>query len=662
MKSSILILSLLISSSLSFQSFLNIDFKQLFNEGSVHFPQKDGVLILTSETIEEAINTYPRLAILMFAPWCPHCKEFYPEIVKALKEPEMKKMGVVFGRVDIEYNTKVAEDYKVRGMPTVIYFENGVKKELYGGGRSSNNIVEWFYKKLISKTHNLQSLEEIKTYEKPFVHKFIYFGNNPERIKQYEEFIQQNDDTVFGLVKDEKLIKEYGKTPETLVLFKNFDDPPFVDIKNITKENIDKEIKLNQFPLIFDNCGTLLSLMSVYRFPGLFLLRNENDKEKTPAIDKSFFNLAKEHRTKIMFCKIDLKDDLADRIIKVSNMTKPSAEKNEPGILILDFKKGVNKFISEDFFPTFTVEGMEKFINDYASGKIKPPVRSEEIPEKQEKAVYKLVNKSFKKEVLDSNVNVFVKFYSPHCPHCVKLEPAFNELAEKLKYNKNLIVAEYNLAANDFDWFEIRGYPTLIMFKAGDKEHHITYEGNRTVEDMMNFVIANLGEVKDEKEINKLKEEEEKKRKEEEKKIKKEEEKKKKEEEEKKRKEDEEKKRKEEEKKRKEEEEKKRKEEENKKLKEEEEKKKKAEEDKKLKEEEEKKRKAEEDKIKKKAEEEKKIKDEEEKRRKEKEEKRKKEKEESKKKIEEDLKSKAQEDTKKKKGKKNKKKEKKDKN
>jgi len=638
MKSFVLILTLLISSSLSFQSCLNIDFKQLFNEGSVHFPQKDGVLILTSETIEEAINTYPRLAILMFAPWCPHCKEFYPEIVKALKEPEMKKMGVVFGRVDIEYNTKVAEDYKVRGMPTVIYFENGVKNEIYGGGRSSNNIVEWFYKKLISKTHNLQSLEEIKTYEKPFVHKFIYFGNNPERIKQYEDFIQQNDDTIFGLVKDEKLIKEYGKTPETLVLFKNFDDPPFVDIKNITKENIEKEIKLNQFPLIFDDCGTLLSLMSVYRFPGLFLLRNENDKEKTPAIDKSFFNLAKEHRTKIMFCKIDLKDDLADRIIKVSNMTKPSAEKNEPGILILDFKKGVNKFISEDFFPTFTVEGMEKFINDYAAGKIKPPVQSEEIPEKQEKAVYKLVNKSFKKEVLDSNVNVFVKFYSPHCPHCVKLEPAFNELAEKLKYNKNLIVAEYNLVANDFDWFEIRGYPTLIMFKAGDKEHHITYEGNRTVEDMMNFVIANLGEVKDEKEDKKLKEEE---------------------------------------KKRKEEEERKRKEEENKKLKEEEEKKRKAEEDKKLKEEEEKKRKAEEEKKRKeeeerkrKEEENKKLKEEEEKRRKEKEEKRKKEKEERKKKIEEerkkkieeDLKSKAEENTEKKKEKKNKKKEKTDKN
>ena len=554
MKSFTLILSLLLSSALSFQSCLNFDYKQLLHEGSVHFPQKDGVLILTSETIDEAIKTYPRLAILMFAPWCPHCKEFYPEIVKALKNPEMKKMGVVFGRVDIEYNTKVSEEYNIRGMPTVIYFENGVKNVVYGGGRNHNNIVEWFHKKLISKTHLLKSLEEIKPYERPPVHKFIYFGKNPERIKQYEEYIQQDDDTVFGLIKDDKLIKEYGKTPETLVLFKNFDDPPYVDIQNITKENIKNEIKLNKFPLIFDDCNYLLNLMSMYRFPGLFLLRNENDTEKTPTIDKTFSNLAKEHRTKLMFCKLDLADEIAKRMIKVGNMTKASSEKNEPGILILDFVKGFNKFILEDFYPTFNVENMEKFINDYAAGKIRPPIRSEEIPEKQEKAVYKLVNKSFQKEVLDSNINVFVKFYSPNCPHCIRLEPAFNELAEKLKYNKNLIVAEYNLVANDFDWFSIRGYPTLIMFKAGDKEHHITYEGNRTVEDMMNFVIANLGEVKEQKEDKKLKEEEEKKKEkaeEEEKKKKEEEEKKKKAEEEKKRKEEKEKKRKEEEEKKK---------------------------------------------------------------------------------------------------------------
>ena len=128
MKCFSLLLSLLISLSLAFNSCLNVDYLELLRDDPVHFPQKDGILILTSETIDEAIKTYPRLAVLMFAPWCPHCKALYPEMASALKDPLMKKMGVVFGRVDIEYNTKVQEDYNIRGMPTVIYFENGERK------------------------------------------------------------------------------------------------------------------------------------------------------------------------------------------------------------------------------------------------------------------------------------------------------------------------------------------------------------------------------------------------------------------------------------------------------------------------------------------------------------------------------------------------------
>ena len=500
MKSYTLIISILITLTLSFKSSLNIDYKELLKDSSVHFPQKDGILILTSETIDEALKTYPKLAILMFAPWCPHCKAFYPEMAKALEIPLMKKMGVVFGRVDIEYNEKVQTDYEVYGLPTVIYFENGAKKEIYGGGRTADTIVEWFYKRLINPTHNLETLDEIKEYEKPKDHKLIYFGNNPEKIKEYERFVKTRDDITFGLVKSEKLIKEYGKTPETLTLFKNFDDPPYVDIKNITFENIQNEIKLNQFPLIIDECQDLLSLMVGYHFTGAFLLINENDKEKTPSIEKSFTSIAKKYRSKIMFCKADIKSKIGAKIIRISNTTKTTSEKTEPGIIIMDFVKGFNKWKGEDFYKEFSISNMEKFVDDYMDGKMKPPIKSEEIPEKQENAVYKLVNKSFKKEVLDSNVNVFVKFYSPKCPHCIKLEPAYNELAEKLRDNKKVLIAEYNLLANDFDWFSIRGYPTLIMFKAGDKDNHIVYSGNRTVEDMMNSVMNNLGEIKEKKE------------------------------------------------------------------------------------------------------------------------------------------------------------------
>ena len=532
------VISIIICLSLEFAPSLY--FNELLKDSNINFPQKDGILILTSETIHEAIKTYPKLAVLMFTPWCPHCKALYPEIVNAMKTSEMKKMGVVFGKVDIEYNTKVADEFKVYGMPTVLYFVDGEKKEVYGGGRTSDKIVEWFYKRIISKTHLLKSLEEIKAYENPSERRFIYFGNDPKNLKEYETFIKGQDLTLFGWVKDENLIKKYGKSPETVVLYKNFDEPPYVDIKNITSKNLKNEYELNTFPLMYDDCNKLLGEMFRRYIPGIFLLRNENDKIKTPSLDKTFFSLAKKYRAEILFCKADISSEFGKRIAKVANLTKVSAEKNEPSSVILDFVKGFNKWRFEDFYKEFNDHNFALFLKDWIDGKIKPPIKSEEIPKKQEGPVYKLVNKSFQKEVMDNDLNVFVKFYSPNCPHCIRLAPAFTELAEKLKYNKYIRIAEFNMKDNDFDLFKIRGYPTLIMFKAGEKNRYIIYKGNRTVEDMMNFVISNLGnseEIIKKKEAEKKKLEEEKRKMEEEAKRKKlEEERKKREEEEAKRK------------------------------------------------------------------------------------------------------------------------------
>ena len=101
--------------------------------------------------------------------------------------------------------------------------------------------------------------------------------------------------------------------------------------------------------------------------------------------------------------------------------------------------------------------------------------------------------KTFKKEVLNNKLNVFVKFYIPNDTLCKEIEPIYKKLAAELKINGNIRIAEYNLEKNYFDYIKIEHYPTLILFRAGhkDKTELMEYKGDKNVNDMIYFVLIN---------------------------------------------------------------------------------------------------------------------------------------------------------------------------
>jgi protein disulfide-isomerase A1 len=69
--------------------------------------------------------------------------------------------------------------------------------------------------------------------------------------------------------------------------------------------------------------------------------------------------------------------------------------------------------------------------------------------------------------VLNSGKNVLVKFYAPWCGHCKKLVPIWSKLAADTKNNDNIIIAKFDWTKDKIRGIEVRGYPTVILFKAG---------------------------------------------------------------------------------------------------------------------------------------------------------------------------------------------------
>ena len=78
-----------------------------------------------------------------------------------------------------------------------------------------------------------------------------------------------------------------------------------------------------------------------------------------------------------------------------------------------------------------------------------------------------LTDQNFEQEVIKSDIPVLVDFWSPGCPPCLILGPIIEEIAKEFEGRTK--VGKLNAAENSetAQKYEIRGVPTLIIFKHG---------------------------------------------------------------------------------------------------------------------------------------------------------------------------------------------------
>jgi protein disulfide isomerase len=106
--------------------------------------------------------------------------------------------------------------------------------------------------------------------------------------------------------------------------------------------------------------------------------------------------------------------------------------------------------------------------------------------------VVTLTGENFDKTISE-NAFVFVEFYAPWCGHCKKLAPEWEKLANDLKASgSSAVIAKLDATEHSgpANTYQVKGYPTLIFFKNGNK---IAYEGDRSIAAMAAFVNKKSG-------------------------------------------------------------------------------------------------------------------------------------------------------------------------
>ena len=102
----------------------------------------DHVLTLEGNNFNKFIERYPLSMVDFWAPWCAPCKTMAPRFRRLAK---IYKGKVAFGKLDTQKNQDIAKQYKIMGIPHLIFFRNGKKVTSITGVRSVGyikNVIE----------------------------------------------------------------------------------------------------------------------------------------------------------------------------------------------------------------------------------------------------------------------------------------------------------------------------------------------------------------------------------------------------------------------------------------------------------------------------------------------------------------------------------------
>jgi len=447
------------------------------------FAQESDVLTLTSENFDQTIRDNQLILVEFYAPWCGHCKKLAPEYERAATI--LKEVGIPIAQVDADdaQNAELRNRFGIKGFPTIKLFRNGEPSD-YQAERSADALVSFMKKQAAPAVTELNNEAETKTFSESRVAIVGFFDNrDSEEYSQFKTIANaMREQFSFGdVVGKANVNEEFGvkKTPQ-VILFKQFDEKQnilesenYSDLRNfITKNSVPviDEIGPHNYKLYVES-----GLPMGYLFVDLTV---SGQKDEFVA---KVYDVAKDNKGKMNWVFID-----SSKYAKHAERLGLSG-KIVPAIAIEKTDDGTH--FAYDESAQITSESVKEWVEKFLKGEVPPTIKSEDIPASNDQPVKVVVAKSFDAIVMDTTKDVFVEFYAPWCGHCKKLAPIFDELAQAFSGASSVVIAKIDATANDVSpKFGVRGFPTLKLFPANNKESPIDYNGDRSLPDMTNFI------------------------------------------------------------------------------------------------------------------------------------------------------------------------------
>lgn len=446
-------------------------------------PTEENVLVLSKSNFDSAISSTDFILVEFYAPWCGHCKSLAPEYAKAATKLAEEESPIKLAKVDATQEQDLAENYGVRGYPTLKFFKNGNPID-YTGGRQADDIIGWLKKKTGPPAVEVESAAQAK--ELIDANKVIVFGffadQATEKAKAYLNVAGLVDDHLFAIVTDEKVIDELEAKEQDVVLFKNFEENRVKFEGESFDEDVFKTwVFVQSMPVIVEFSHETASKIfgGQIKFHLLvFLSKKQGHFEK---YIEDLKPVAKSYRDKIMTVAIDSDQDEHQRILDFFGMKKEQV----PSVRLIALDQDMAKY--KPASDELSANVVEEFVQSFFAGTLKQHLLSESLPEDwAAKPVKVLVATNFDEIVFDTNKKVLVEFYAPWCGHCKQLAPIYDKLGEHFEKDDDVVIAKIDATVNELEHTKITSFPTIKLYTKDNQVHD--YNGERTLAGLTKFV------------------------------------------------------------------------------------------------------------------------------------------------------------------------------
>lgn len=474
------------------------------------------VSIIGLEKFKQFINEHSSVLVMFYAMHCYWSRMALPEFNAAAQMLSHHVPPVALVKIDADANDEILKEYSITEYPTFRFFMEGEPHNYTGMNRYRTTLVHWVDNKL-NRDSAINSVAHLSTLMNNFNEGHnIVVGAFPNLVNasDFSHVAREHaDDTFFAKIHQNDIIKyfitEYlnkkmntseNLEPPFIVMFDHYENVVEVYRQSLNDRNaIEEFVKKHEFPVAvkFDN-DWATKLFSDGRAICILILNsitNSNSEQKNDGYIELFKKVAKIYRGVLLFTISGNFENSEKRLIKLLG----AEESLLPAIRIIAYDSNAQNHIHKALKYKYTpsTDGnidekiLRRFIDAFNRREIQPYLNSEAIPENDsaDGPIKVVVGLTFDNIVRKSDKHVFIVIFAPWCGHCRKLEPALKELALRMSGVKNVIIGKIDATRNEIKNLYFSGFPTLYLFKKDRKDHPLQYEGNRSVKDMMNFIV-----------------------------------------------------------------------------------------------------------------------------------------------------------------------------